>query len=328
MEKENPWLSILIPVYNVEAWLKDCIDSVTSQIMSGVEVITLEDCSTDNSLEVLQKLVDQSAAPIRILRHEKNAGISAARNSLLKSAQGDYIWFIDPDDALEPNAIDQLRQLITEHSPDLIMCDFRVWRENQKMKHRWRGENQVNSFSGTRGQLQTNSDALFKGLYFAGNLHLWTKIAHRSLWDNLRFPEGKVMEDIVVTPRLALKVKTYYYQPSVWVAYRQREGSILSSYSEKKIDDMSQSCSGVLNEWLTQHPDLSRAAQFAFVYFCVKTHICVSRNVRNFYKNPEAALSIYRQRFFEHIESSKANLYWEYIKRGWFIRLNRFIAEH
>lgn len=328
MEKENPWLSILIPVYNVEAWLKDCIDSVTSQIMSGVEIITLEDCSTDNSLSVLQQLVDQSATPIRILRHEKNRGLSAARNSLIEAATGDYLWFLDSDDALQKGAINQLHQVIKQHSPDLIMCDFRVWREHQQPKHQWRGENQVATFIGSKNKLETDPIKLFEGLYRAGNLHVWSKISRRSLWHNLRFPEGKVMEDMAITPRLALRAKSYLYQPSVWVAYRQREGSILSSFSEKKIDDMSQACAGILNEWITEHPNLSRPARFAFVYFCVKTHICISRNVRSLYKNPETALNIYRQRFFEHIGWNKANLYWEYIKRGWFIRLNRFIDEH
>jgi glycosyltransferase involved in cell wall biosynthesis len=328
MARENPWLSILIPVYNVEAWLKDCIDSVTSQIISGIEIITLEDCSTDNSLNVLQQLVDKSSTPIRILRHEKNRGLSAARNSLIEAASGDYLWFLDSDDALQPGAIHQLQQVIKKHSPDLIMCDFRVWREHQKPKHRWRGENQVSTFTGRENRLQSDQVKLFEGLYRAGNLHIWSKISRRDLWNDIRFPEGKVMEDMVVTPRVALKAKTYFYQTSVWVAYRQREGSILSSFSEKKIDDMSQACAGILNEWITVHPNLSRPARFAFVYFCVKTHICISRNVRSLYKNPETALNIYRQRFFEHIGWSKANLYWEYIKRGWLIRLNRFIAEH
>jgi glycosyltransferase involved in cell wall biosynthesis len=328
MNQEKIWLSILIPVCNVEPWLSECIESIVSQSTTGVEVLALEDCSTDNSLEILQEIARSSAVPIRLLRHQTNSGISVARNTLLDHAQGEYVWFLDSDDALEPAAIEQLRQVVTTHSPDLIMCDFRVWREKQKYKHRWRGENQVSSFSGTCGQLQTNADDLFKGLYSAGNLHIWSKISRRSLWNGLRFPEGKVMEDIVLTPRLALRTKTYFYQPSVWVAYRQRKGSILSTYSEKKIDDMSQACSGVLKEWLTVHPDLSPSARFAFIYFCIKTHICVSRNVRLSYKNPEMALSLYRQRLFEHIGCSKANLYWEYIRRGWFVRLNRFILEH
>lgn len=328
MEKTNHWLSILIPVYNVENWLEDCIHSVASQIVPGVEIITLEDCSTDNSLEVLQQLADKSTTPIRILRHKKNRGLSAARNSLIEAATGDYLWFLDSDDALQPGAINQLQQVIKQHSPDLILCDFRVWRENQQPKHRWRGENQVSTFTGSINCLQSDPIKLFEGLYRAGNLHLWSKISRRSLWNELRFPEGKVMEDMVVTPRLALRAKSYIYQPSVWVAYRQREGSILSSFSEKKIEDMSQACAGVLAEWTREYPNLSSSARFAFSYFCVKTHICISRNVRSLYKNPETALDIYRQRLFEHIGWNKANLYWEYIKRGWFIRLNRFIVEH
>ncbi len=328
MEIINPWLSILIPVYNVEKWIEDCIHSVISQLIPGVEVIALEDCSTDNSLNRLRQLVSTSNANIQILQHEENRGLSAARNTLLEAATGEYLWFLDSDDALEPGAIAQLQTIIKQHAPDLILCDFRVWREHQKPKHKWRGENHVSSFSGQQGCLQQDAISLFKGIYHAGNLHIWSKISRRSLWEKLRFPEGKIMEDMVVTPRLALRATTYFYQPSVWVAYRQREGSILSSVSEKKIDDMSLACAGVLNEWVTQHPNLSRPARFAFVYFCVKTHICISRNIRQLHQDSDAILDLYRQRFYKNIGWNKADLYWEYIKRGWLIRLNRFILEH
>lgn len=325
----KPWLSILIPVYNVEPWLKECIDSVVAQAVAGVEIITVEDCSTDNSLVLLQQLAKEAPVTIQILRHDKNRGLSAARNTMLNAATGDYVWFLDSDDALHPGAVHELQHLVQQHAPDLVMCDFSVLRENQKLKHRLRGENHVTTFVGENQIVGTDPMALFEGIYRARNLHVWSKISRRSLWgDDLRFPEGKVMEDMVITPRLALRAGSYFYQPSVWVAYRQREGSILSTFSEKKLEDMSVACAGVLALWLEKYPQLSRSARFAFCYFCVKTHICIARNIRSIHKNPNQHLHIYRQRFFEQILWGKADLFWEYIKRGWLIRLNRFIHEH
>ena len=325
----KPWLSILIPVYNVDAYLHECLESVVLQILPGVEIITLDDCSTDHSHRLLQEFAEDSVVPITILRHDQNRGLSAARNTLLDNARGDYVWFLDSDDALHPGALAELQQITRQYLPDLVLCDFRVWREQQRWKHLWRGENHTATFAGTKRKLLTDPLTLFEGIYKERNLHIWSKISKRSLWGtDLRFPEGRVMEDMVITPRLALRVQTYFYQPSVWVAYRQREGSILSSSSQKKIDDMSIACAGVLDLWLNHYPQLSRRARFYFSYFCVKTHICVARDMRSLLKNPSPDLSVYRARFFEHIGWGKRELFREYLKRGWFLRLKRFVQEH
>ena len=325
----KPWLSILIPVYNVAPYVQECLESVAIQIVPGVEIILLDDCSTDNSLSLLQAFAEHSLAPITILRHEQNRGLSAARNTLLDHARGNYVWFLDSDDALQPNALVELQQISRQYLPDLVLCDFRVWREQQRWKHIWRGENHTATFAGAKQTLLTNPLQLFEGIYKQRNLHIWSKISKRSLWGNdLRFPEGRVMEDMVVTPRLMLRVQTYFYQPSVWVAYRQRDGSILSSSSQKKIDDMSVACTGVLDLWLQKHPRLSQRARFYFSYFCVKTHICVARDMRSLHQNPTPDLEVYRARFFGHIGWSKAQLCWAYLKRGWLLRLKRFMQEY
>lgn len=325
----KPWLSILIPVYNVEAYLQECLESVVLQIIPGVEIIALDDCSTDNSYQLLKTFAEGSIAPITLLRHDHNRGLSAARNTLLDNARGDYVWFLDSDDALQAGAITQLQKIVHQYLPDLVLCDFRVWREQQRWKHLWRGENHTATFAGIKQKLLTDPLKLFEGIYKERNLHIWSKISKRSLWGtDLRFPEGRVMEDMVVTPRLALRVQTYYYQPSVWVAYRQREGSILSSSSQKKIDDMSIACTGVLDLWLKKYPQLSGRARFYFSYFCVKTHICVARDMRSLHNNPTPDLSVYRERFFSHIGWHKRELFREYLKRGWFLRLKRFAREY
>lgn len=325
----SPWLSILIPVYNVADYLEECLDSIATQYQADIEIILVDDCSTDNSANCLRQWAAKKTINITILQHQQNRGLSAARNTLLARARGDYVWFLDSDDALDAGAIAQLRGIVTQHQPDLVLCDFRTWREQQRWKHKWRGENHMRTFSGLEKKLLRDPLALFEGIYKKRNLHIWSKISKRALWNNdLYFPEGRVMEDMVVTPRLMLRAQTYFYQPSVWVAYRQREGSILSSNNQKKIDDMAIACQGVLASWLTAYPQLSARARFYFSYFCVKTHICVARDMRSLHKNPHIDLSHYRQLFFEHISWGKTDLYWQYLKRGWFLRLKRFISEY
>jgi glycosyltransferase involved in cell wall biosynthesis len=325
----TPWLSILLPVYNVAPYLKDCLDSILKQPHAGIEVIALDDCSTDESAAQLERLSTEYPKQITRLTHAKNSGLSAARNSLLNAASGTYVWFIDSDDALSSSAISELKKIVDAHQPDLILCDFSIWRENQKLKHRLRGENQLATFAGKAHRLSTDKLYLFENLYKKRQLHTWSKIAKRSLWgDDLRFPEGKLMEDMVTTPRLALRAESYYYCPRPWVKYRQRAGSILATTNQKKIDDSSSANLGIIDEWKTQLPNFSPSAQFHFAHFCVKIHIGVMRDLTQVYGAKLPDLAPYRARFFAQIRMTKQQLCWQYAKRGWIMRMLRFLREH
>ncbi|HOY21942.1 MAG TPA: glycosyltransferase family 2 protein [Cellvibrio sp.] len=324
------WLSILIPVYNVEAYLVACLDSVCSQVDSTIEIIVLDDCSTDNSNAILNTFASQSHIKLTLMQHEKNQGLSAARNSMLDVAQGTYIWFLDSDDVLELGAIQQLSTIVEQHSPDLVLCDFRVLRENQKPKHRLRGENHRASFVGISNCLLSNGEDLFYGLYKKGELHVWSKIAKRTLWgDDLRFPVGRTMEDMVTTPRLAVRARTYYYQPSVWVAYRRRAGSILNTLSEQKIEDAALGCEGVLAVWLKQYPSLSAQARLAFSHYCARTHYVVMRDLKQVKpKDIDQQKSAYRQQFLNNTQWTKLQLCWQYSKRGLISRVIRLLTKY
>lgn len=322
------WLSVLIPVYNVENYLLECLTSVTSQVGGGIEIIALDDCSTDNSLALLREFSKNTS--IKIIQHETNLGLSATRNSMLDIAQGTYVWFLDSDDVMEAGAINQLKNIVDTASPDLVMCDFRVLREQQRLKHKLRGENHRASFVGTPNKLLNSPAELFYGLYKKGELHAWSKISKRALWSNdLRFPAGRYMEDMVTTPRLALRVNTFFYCPQVWVAYRQRQGSILATPSVKKIDDSALGCAGILTAWLQQHPQLSNHIRLAFSHYCARTHYVVMRDLKRLKPNEYAQYKEgYRQQLFNNIHWNKSQLCWEYGKRGLFSRLLRFLAKY
>lgn len=320
----TPWLSILIPVYNVQDYLQACLQSVLSQVDEGVEIITLDDVSTDNSLSLLQQINAQSAQPIRILQHDKNQGLSAARNSMLEQARGDYIWFLDSDDIICPGSLASLKTIVAQHQPDLILCDFYMLRDKIKLKHKLRGELHRKSFGGGEHQLSFDKNALFYNLYKTAQLHIWSKIAKRRLWgDDLRFPSGQLMEDQTVTPRLFLRANSYYYCPEVWVGYRQRPGSILSTPNMQRLIDSSISAKDVLKEWLQQHPELTDQSRFTFAYTRAKLYIGIARIVRRAQQTDQ--LNWHRQQFFDN---SQCNLKWliiQYLKRGWFLRLARLL---
>jgi len=241
LERSNKyWLSILLPVYNVQPWLAECLGSILEQADAGVQILALDDASTDGSGALLQQWQQQWPERLQCLQHPVNQGLSAARNSLLDAAQGDYLWFIDSDDKLLPGAIDHLRTIVQKHTPDMVLCDFAVWREHLRLKHRLRGEQHRKSFSGPARTLLHAPNILLAGLLSAGQLHAWSKIARRTLWQQgVRFPLGRCFEDMTTIPLLALRAASFWYEPRPWVAYRQRTGSILSGMTAAKALDQS-----------------------------------------------------------------------------------------
>ena len=240
-----PWLSILVPVYNVQAYLRECLGSVIAQLgngadAAGVEILVLDDCSTDTCWALMHELADAWPGRLRLLRHERNGGLSAARNTMIDAARGQYLWFLDSDDKLLPGAIASLRNIVQAHAPDVVLCDFAVWREREQLKHRLRGERHRRSFGGPARRLARDRCALLAGMLSTGELHAWSKISRRALWgDSLRFPVGRHFEDMGTMPLMALRAESFYYEPSPWVAYRQREGSILATPSVAKALDQS-----------------------------------------------------------------------------------------
>jgi len=319
----TPWLSILIPVYNVKDYLDDCVQSVMSQCDANIEIIALDDQSTDGSFEYLQSLAATTSHPIKILQHTHNRGLSAARNSLVAAATGEYVWFLDSDDALVDGAINKLWKIIGRYSPDLVMCDYQMWRPGVKVhSRRQKKELHVGTFGEGSNCLLRNAETLFKGLYKKGKLHSWSKISKRSLWLNgLQFPEGKYFEDMVTTPRIALDVKTYYHCPEVWVRYRQREGSILSSFNDKKIEDMMCGVDGVWTLWEKKLPDMRISTRYYFVRFCVKNYISAVKESRRMGNSLPIDKTAYRSRLFHNIGMSRKGLIKYYLLNGDLFRL-------
>ncbi|MFT3813213.1 MAG: glycosyltransferase family 2 protein [Acidovorax sp.] len=236
-----PWLSVIVPVYNAEAYVETCLASVLDQADEGVELLALDDASTDGSWRCLQTLAQRWPGRLRVLRHARNQGQSAARNTLIDAARGDYLWCVDADDKLLPGAVPRLAAIVRQHRPDVVLCDFQVWRERTRLKHRLRGELHRRSFDGPAGQtgrLVHDRCALLAGLLMRGQLHAWSKIARRALWGgDLRFPVGRCFEDMTTLPLLALRAGSFFYEPRPWVAYRQHGGSVLATMTLAKVRD-------------------------------------------------------------------------------------------
>jgi glycosyltransferase involved in cell wall biosynthesis len=257
---------VLVPVYNVAAYLQQCICSIQQQMPEeGVEVILLDDASTDHSRELCVEIC-ATFGNFRLMTHERNMGLSAARNSLLAAASGKYIWFVDSDDEMLPGAIARLREVANRHSPDIILCDYRKLGQD------------CASFIGPEGELCTDREALIRGIFSSRRIYAWSRIARRELWgSDLRFPVGRCFEDIMTTPWLCLRARSFYYVSEPWISYRVREGSITAialrspdSFDESKNDDLASALAGFHVAAHAAIPDMSERTRKSIGEFCAR----------------------------------------------------------
>lgn len=275
----RPWLSVLIPVHGVERYLEACVESVRTQVAGGVEIVLLDDASPDRCGQIAAGLQARHPHIIRSLAHGQNRGLSAARNSLLDAARGRYVWFLDGDDELLPGAVDELHAIVDADAPDLVLCDFRVLRENRQWRHRLRGESHRRSHVGGMPTLSLDRHVLVKGMLQSRQLHAWSKIATRDAWRQARFPEGRYFEDIAVIPRLVGATRRWCHAPRPWVGYRQREDSILATMNPRKIHDQLLSMRE-LRGGLSRIPGgLDAQANAAVDYFCMRAFANLARSM-------------------------------------------------
>lgn len=320
------WLSILIPVYNVKPYLEECIESVLAQADQGVQVLLLDDCSTDGSWELAEQLAQRWPGRLELLQHHRNSGLSAARNTMIEAARGDYIWFLDSDDKLLPNAITELADIVKHHASDIVLCDFSVWREQTRLKHRLRGESHRRSFSGDAGKLVSDPVKLLAGLLTTGQMHAWSKISRRELWDqNLRFPSGKYFEDLMTMPLVALRCKNFYYCPHPWVAYRQRDSSILSSMNLAKVRDQSTSLLPLAQALQHDPLRLQPKLRLAWAQQCSRNLVGAMRFLARHHQEltPERSVQLanqFRNDFAISSPYSIDELLQAYMRRGWWLR--------
>jgi glycosyltransferase involved in cell wall biosynthesis len=234
IQKMEVFFSIIVPVYNVEDYLPQCLESILCQSFSNFELILINDGSTDSSLEICQKY-QQIFHQIKIINQE-NGGLSDARNKGVLAAKGDYIIFTDSDDYWqEKEVLRDLNHLIKESNPDVIIHEeSRFYSEKDvacKFNQRF--------IKNKNGRFEDEIlNLVYYDLYVAS---AWDKVIKRSiLIDNqLFFPLGRKSEDIDWCGRLMHYLETFsIYQKSFYVYRQARQGSITTAVSAKHIEDV------------------------------------------------------------------------------------------
>lgn len=248
--QNNPLVSVIVPVYNVEQYLDECLNSIRQQTYENLEIIVVEDCSTDKSLEVLSKHLNDQR--IKLIRHEKNGGLSAARNTGIDGARGDYIMFVDSDDIVQLSLIELCVKYAIVNDADLITYNFKAFEDGIKLSLQL-DLSDVDNFK----VLEQGED------YFNQQHFAWLKFIRTSLVKSKRlyFPIGLYYEDWPFHWELGLVANKKFHIPAELLLYRQRKTSITGS-SGKKLLDLFKVHSLVLN-LLEQYKAVSLKGKFA-----------------------------------------------------------------
>ncbi len=232
-------VSIIIPVYNVEPYLVEALDSVIHQTYTNLEIIIIDDGSTDGSGKICDDYAKKDNR-IRII-HQENKGLSTARNIGLNIMTGEFVAFLDPDDAFHLDYVKKLISRIIQHQADLVMCKFTIHNTEKTMEHGVTDFLKPAIQSGIYNRIQM-INALFDGY---ANYAVWNKLFRRELWTYIRFPDGHVHEDREPLFKIINQcIKIIIIDEPLYL-HRKRPGSITTTFSYKNVYDLLFSASQV-----------------------------------------------------------------------------------
>lgn len=230
-------ISVIIPVYNVEKYLEKCVNSVISQKTEATfEILLIDDGSKDSSGKICDELAMRYAEKIKCF-HNQNGGLSFARNFGIDKASGEFITFLDSDDSISENFLQGLYAASIKNGADIACCSFEYIYENGNNSKRSKISEEKSE------KIFTQKEAIDELILSKSVLidkyisqMAWGKLYKKSLFEGLRFPEGKVHEDEFLTYKLVGKANKCVFVPNIFIYYLQRENSIMGIANRKNCD--------------------------------------------------------------------------------------------
>lgn len=223
-------VSIIIPIYNIEEFLDRSIGSAAGQTYQNLEILLIDDGSTDASAEICDRWAEKDKR-IKVV-HQSNSGVSVARNTGLRMATGDYVLQLDSDDYMAPYTVEHLLQTAHEQNADLVICQFVRGVEErycfEKLEH---PEVELVDAAYTLAQIYNGANDALR--YTVP----WCKLYRRELLEGVSYPEGKIFEDIYITHTIIDRCSRIALLDEVLFYYYRRENSIMNAvFSLPKLD--------------------------------------------------------------------------------------------
>lgn len=302
MENTKDLISVIVPVYNVEKYLPQCIDSILNQTEKNLEIILVDDGSLDNSGKICDEFSKKDDRIVVI--HKKNNGLSSARNAGLEIAKGNYIGFVDSDDWLDKSMYEVLLKLLKENNSDISCCDFfKTANSNDSIPHI---DNEIiNSYNNIE-----SLNNFYNGLY-TQTVVAWNKLYKRELFKDISYPVGKIHEDEGTTYKLYYKANKITYTNRPLYYYRITPNSITTSkFNKKRLDIID-----VYDEKVKFIKDINNEEIYSktlkwYLFKLINCYFECSNNIEN---NTEY-LTLINQKVSEtyksYIQSNKKQLHW------------------
>ena len=226
-------ISIIIPVYQVEPYIEDCLKSVMRQTYQGeLECILVDDCCTDQSMVIAEKLISDYEGPIvfRVLHHQKNRGLSAARNTAMDIAQSDYLFFLDSDDMMADDCLERLSEPLKACRYDVVTGDTERVDDKGGLLYK--------SCSVVSGRTRLGPKDIMQGFLMEDlKIEVWNKLFRTGFVrkNKLGFLEGVNFEDVLWTFYVACLAQSLYTVNHITYFNRYRQGSIMTSVKLESI---------------------------------------------------------------------------------------------
>ncbi len=219
-------ISVIVPVYNVENYLEKCLNSLVNQTLEEIEIMVINDGSTDDSQKIIDEFQKKYPQKIKAFSKE-NGGLSDARNFGIERASGNFLAFVDSDDYISENMLQEMYDLAIKNEAELVICNLQKVDEHGNVTQKL---TQIPNFS-EKIDMEKNFSVFSDLSYFACN-----KIFKRELFDGKRFQKGMHFEDIELIPQLLLRCKTLAKTDAFHYQYLERTNSISKSHTERGLD--------------------------------------------------------------------------------------------
>lgn len=224
-----PTVSVIVPVYKVEPWLRRCVDSVLTQTFADFELVLVDDGSPDNCGAICDEYAEKDSR-VHVI-HQKNGGLSAARNAGIDAAQGEYLSFIDSDDLVRPQMLERMLQAIETSDADLCICHLQSFSQETELENLSTPQSSPVILDNRSACLRLYEDQ--GGIYTVA----CAKLYQRELFRDLRFPVGMLHEDEATTYQALYHARAVVVLPEAYYYYRQNPNSIMGSkFSVRRFD--------------------------------------------------------------------------------------------
>ena len=217
----KPLLTVIVPCYNVEKYLDKCISSIVSQTYTNLEIILIDDGSTDNTGKICDSWQEKDQR-IRVI-HKQNEGLSCARKTGIENMTAEYVAFVDSDDWIDGNMYSDMMTTMISTNSDIALCDYFMTYEDGRIEHQ---SNDGGSF-----EVFGRKEGLFMILRNKWRSYMWNKIFKKHLFDNIEFPKDRLYEDISIMHNLFHHASQSVRLHKAYYFYFQRENSILNTHN-------------------------------------------------------------------------------------------------